>query len=139
MFVCSFREIYEANMQRSGMLNRFLECVLFFTYLSTVVEAVRFHFAWSGLNFTDFGSIAAYMAPKGDAYTSVRDMMDIIEDMEAAGPEINLTAFARRDLWSGRMIEWCYFEYMVFIFYVLTLLVTIIKSRFMNVGVDSSY
>ena len=132
--MCTFREIYEANIQLAGQFNRFLECILFFVYLAVVVEALRYHFAWCGLNFTDFHSIAEYM----DIY-KLSVIPEVIKHMEAAHPEINFISFDKIHVWSGRMIEWCFFEYMVFMFYVLTLIVTIIKSRFMNVGTDSSY
>ena len=41
--------------------------------------------------------------------------------------------------WRGRCLEWFLMEIMVFIFFVSTMLILIIKSRFLKVGIDHSH
>jgi len=41
--------------------------------------------------------------------------------------------------WSGNTLELCKIEILVFIFYLMTFMLMLIKSRLINIGVDVSY
>ena len=42
-------------------------------------------------------------------------------------------------LWSGNTLEWCKIEILIFMFYLMTFMMMLIKSRIINIGVDVSY
>ena len=91
--------------------------------------------SWS-VNEGDFEAIVASLNarnPKGGSY-----------------PERTLTAFeleqpqfftdeAMMYEWAGRSIPWFLMEVLIFVFYGSTMVILLIKSRFVTVGIDSSY
>ena len=97
-----------------------------------IVQAVNYNFAWNGWNFITFTEIAKYL--KMDL-----DIVADIKKMEEAFPEAKLQSYKNIHSWAGKTVEWFAIEFIVFSFYLLSLLAIVIKSRFKLVGVDCSH
>ena len=111
---------------------RFVEVSAMFYYIFTIIEANLHFFAWSRFFFDKTSDALA-------SYGVDSDHLLLIQKMETFYKNEQFHDLLTIKKWSGNSIEWFQMEIIVFWCYQLTLILLLIKSRFMKVGVDQSH
>ena len=134
LIACLSREIYSAETDLFGQFMRIIEIVCIPMYLSSIFSALE-HLSVimvreaQGIDSTVLASIS----PKKINKYFQADKLEIGYDWLA-----HSCGKGDVELFGGRVREFLWVEVYVFTFFMLTMLVLMIKSRFVPVGVDNS-
>lgn len=119
LLITFYREIYEAKVGTFGLYMKMIEVVGCMLYITMIIHLL----AWCSI-YLGFKDIAQ------DPYC-----LDLFQVTELPPCLSNLD---NQRAWLGRSIEWFVIEIFVFLFYTLTMLILMAKSRFATIGMDQS-
>ena len=119
---------------------RILEIVTTFCYLILINSAIQINFAWSGFIFDNLYDILDYMYGhnSGKSIPQLAELINSVKLMESHFSEKQFADYNSIHSWTGKSTQWLLIELMVFILYLGTLVIILIKSRFTSVSADNN-
>jgi len=123
--VCFYREIFLTKVGLMGGIMKSLELFGIYFYFAGIVNSLAMFSFWM------------YELPKSEMF----EYLNSDETTSLALAYKRPSCFEDKKLmkqWAGGSIDWVICEIVIFISYVSTLILLIIKSRFFGVGIDQT-
>ena len=129
-----------------GFLNKFIEIFALAVYFNALYRAIFELTTWS-LRHDDYISIIHVLAKRGEqmdqnwgkiTIESIGNSTLVTEAFDLKIPECFYDEHARLEVFGGSK-EWIIFELIVAFSFIFTMVLLMMKSRFINIGIDNSY
>ena len=134
--VCFYREIYSSSFKNIGFLMRFMEVFVLAVYMNVIFYTVFEISTWWLIGVENFPEVIRVLTDASNMLGSRVNHFDIDASQVLLPP--CLTDREHRMIVFGRTLEWQWIELLVYIMFVFTMMILMIKSRCVNIGIDNS-